>query len=68
MQMTKDYSVRKKRYITLPKKYQRELQAEFQVTSECVRMALNYMTDSEQAEAIRTRALEMNGFVAFKAV
>lgn len=68
MQMTKDYSVRKKRYITLPKKYKRELEEEFGVTRESVRQALNYISDSEQAEAIRTRALEMNGFVTFKAV
>jgi DNA-binding transcriptional regulator/RsmH inhibitor MraZ len=68
MQMTRDYSVRKKRYITLPAKYQKELQKEFDCTTECIRQALNFMSDSEQAEMIRARALEMNGFVAYKAV
>ena len=60
--------VRKRKYIALPKKYQKEIEGEFGVTSECVRLALNFSTDSEQSEAIRARAIEMNGFITFKAV
>jgi hypothetical protein len=41
---------------------------EFGVTGECVRLALTFRTDSDQAEAIRTRALEMGGFISYKAV
>lgn len=68
MQETREFIVRKRKYISLPKRYLSELQKEFGVTSECVRLALNFKTDGEQPEAIRARALEMNGFVTFKAV
>lgn len=62
------FRVKKKKYITIPDRLKRELITEFGVTSECVRMALNFGTDSEQAEAIRVRAIEMGGFIAYKAV
>lgn len=68
MQEKREYVVRKRKYIALPKKYQRELEGEFGVTRECVRLALNFSTDGDQPEAIRARALEMNGFITFKAV
>lgn len=68
MQEKREYVVRKRKYIALPKKYQKEIESEFGVTRECVRLALNFSTDSEQSEAIRARAIAMNGFITFKAV
>ena len=68
MQEKREYVVRKRKYIALPKKYQKEIEGEFGVTSECVRLALNFSTDGDQPEAIRARAIEMNGFITFKAV
>lgn len=62
------FKVKKKKYIALPTRYNKLLIQEFGVTSECVRQALIFASDSEQAEAIRVRALAMGGFIAFKAV
>lgn len=62
------FRVGKKKYISLPNRYRKQLADEFGVTSECVRQALHFSSDSEQAEAIRVRAIEMQGFVTYKAV
>ena len=66
--MVQEFRVKKKRYIALPDRYKKQLADEFGVTSECVRLALNFTTDGEQPEAIRARAMQMNGFISFKAV
>lgn len=66
--MVQEFRVKKKKYIALPDRYKKQLVEEFGVTSECVRLALNFTTDGEQPEAIRARAMQMNGFISFKAV
>lgn len=63
-----EFIVKKRKYITLPDRYRKQLIEEFGVTSECIRLALSFRTDGPQPEAIRARALEMNGFIAYKAV
>lgn len=63
-----EFVVRKRKYIALPNRYRKQLEKEFDVTNECVRLALHFKTDGEQPEAIRARALEMQGFIAYKAV
>ena len=63
-----EYKVTKVKYISLPARYLEDLRKEFNVSSECVRLALNYKTYGEQPEAIRARAKEMNGFDAYKAM
>lgn len=63
-----EFVVRKRKYITLPERYRKQLREEFGVTSESVRLALDYMTNGERPEAIRARALEMGGFISTKAV
>lgn len=62
------FRVVKKKFISLPKRYRKQLVEEFGVTGECVRQALHFSSDSEQAEAIRARALAMQGFITYKAV
>ena len=63
-----EFRVRKRRYIALPARYLKVICEEFDVTGECVRLALSFRTDGDQPEAIRARALEMGGFIAYKAV
>ena len=63
-----DFKVKRKKYITVPDRVRKALIAEFDVTRECVRLALNYKTDGIQPEAIRERAIAMGGFESFKAV
>lgn len=62
------FRVVKKKFISLPNRYRKQLSEEFGVTSECVRQALHFSSDSEQAEAIRARAIAMQGFITYKAV
>lgn len=63
-----NFIVRKRKYISLPDRYKKLLIEEFGVTRECVRLALSFRTEGEQPEAIRERAMQMNGFIAYKAV
>lgn len=63
-----EFRVVKKKFISLPNRYRKQLTQEFGVTSECVRQALHFISDSEQAEAIRARAIAMQGFITYKAV
>ena len=63
-----EFRIKKRKYIALPARYSKLLVQEFGVTSECIRMALNFLADTDQAEAIRVRAIEMGGFIAYKAV
>lgn len=63
-----EFRVGKQKYISLPDRYTKQLAEQFGVTRECVRQALHFNTNSAQAEAIRVRALEMQGFVTYKAV
>lgn len=63
-----EFIVRKLKYIALPKRLLPILYNEFGVTSETVRLALEFKTNGDQPEAIRAKALEMGGFIAVKAV
>lgn len=62
------YKIKKRRYIAVPARCKAILADEFKATKECIRVALDFKTDSDQAEAIRARALQMGGFIAYKAV
>ena len=63
-----EFIVKKRKYISLPERYRKQLREEFNVTSESIRLALDFITNGDRPEAIRARALEMGGFVATKAV
>lgn len=68
MQTVKTIKIKKRRYIAIPPKCKELLADEFKATKASVRLALDFKVDSPQAEAIRTRALEMGGFISYKAV
>ena len=68
MQVDGKFRIKKRRYIAIPPKCKELLADEFKATKASVRLALDFKVDSPQAEAIRARALEMGGFIAYKAV
>lgn len=68
MQEVSKFRIKKRRYIAIPPKCKELLADEFKATKASVRLALDFKTDSDQAEAIRARAIEMGGFISYKAV
>ena len=61
-------AIAKKKIIELPASAKRELSRKYGVDVQTVRLALRFVTDSDNAKSIRRDALAMGGFTTFRAV
>lgn len=59
---------RKRKVINTHPSVRHQMAAEFRVTYETVSKACKYLTEGEQPDAIRARALELGGKVEFETV
>ena len=59
---------KRKKFISLPPEYKREIAADFGCIIDTIDNALNYRTEGDLAERIRKRAKEMGGVEAIKII
>ena len=59
---------KKRKYISLPPEYKREIAADLGCSIDTIDNALNYRSEGDQPDRIRKRAKEMGGVDAVKTI